>query len=363
MNTSIELFLPSLAFASLMLASGELRASGRRTGKGKAGKGAPKSGSPSGAAAWRQAGARQSSKLARHALKAPAAPGGDPSRRVRGSGGSPAEGAAGNHGGVRFERDPASGPGPAGLPEAPPWEFPSDGGLLDGMISEFSPELPQADCWCSARAWEILRGVSRACLGDDDPRVPCATSRVAHAVSHAPECLEAAAALAAGAAELFSRASSGTSGDGERPSAWPRAREEKFALDVLRAIRAEIARTPGRAPDAPFPAPAYRLSTALFPGPASPEPVRPGPEVLRAALAAAELDGAGSAEALSVRSRLGEAVADAEAWARASVTTLFAGSSAAYVTSGAPRLPGLAGTPGPLRLPGLAGTPGPPRLP
>jgi hypothetical protein len=187
--------------------------------------------------------------------------------------------------------------------------------------------------WGPARAWDALRGVYRASLGPDDPRVRCAASRAARAISLDPGYLGPAAALAAGAAELFSRPSSVESGNGEDPGGWPRAVEEKFALDVLEATRAELARTPGWNPDAPFPAPAYGLETALYPGPASPGPVRPGPGELRAALAAAELDGAGSAEALTLRSRLGEAVADAEAWARASVTTLFSGSSPASLTS------------------------------
>ncbi|MDR1035284.1 MAG: hypothetical protein LBT40_01530 [Deltaproteobacteria bacterium] len=88
------------------------------------------------------------------------------------------------------------------------------------------------------------------------------------------------------------------------------------------ASRGALARLPGRSPDCPFPAPAYRLRTALFPDTQPPPGAGPGPDELRSALAAAELDGAGSREALAIRSRLGEAVEDAEAWATASVTTL-----------------------------------------
>jgi tetratricopeptide (TPR) repeat protein len=101
--------------------------------------------------------------------------------------------------------------------------------------------------------------------------------------------------------------------------------EHVFALGVLAASRAAIERQHGRDSGIPFPAQAYSLRTAMNPGiapsPAS-EP-EPGPDQLRSALAAAERDGARSPETLAIRSRLGEALADAEAWARASSSSLF----------------------------------------
>jgi hypothetical protein len=219
---------------------------------------------------------------------------------------------------------------------------------MDVMIALTGTKLPQgeAPAWSAARTWDSLRGVYRASLGEDDPRVRCALSRAARALSLDPESLGPAAAMAAGAAELFARASAGACGGGRGPGPWPRAREEKFALDVLEATRAELARTPGREKDALFPAPAFRLGTALYPGPANPAPVRPGPGELRSALSAAERDGAGSAEALSARSRLGGALSDAEAWERASVTTLLSGSRPAAGDSGGSPASGTSGTSG-----------------
>jgi hypothetical protein len=201
-------------------------------------------------------------------------------------------------------------------------------------------------------------------------------TRAALSISGKPGCLEAAAALAAGACEIMRRMPEDRAGGGEgntdagppagggegNTDAGPPAgggegdtgvvppaggspadgndggagcmtadagadrrallREKEFALKVLAASRGALARLPGRNPDSPFPAPAYRLRTALFPDTQPPPGAGPGPDELRRALAAAVRDGAGSREALEIRSRLGEAVADAEAWAMASVTTL-----------------------------------------
>jgi hypothetical protein len=226
--------------------------------------------------------------------------------------------------GLRFRHGIRGGSGAAGLPEEPPWPFPSGGGLMDRLVSDAEPQVPalRLGHWDgTAFAWDMARGISRAARGEDDPRVRCATSRAALALARYPGSLEAAAALAAGAAESFARPPD-ASGGGEAAPDGPLPDEKKFALAVLTAARAGLAARPGRAPGTPFPAPAYRLATALHPGPASPAPARPGTAELRAELAEAERYGAGSAEALAARSRLGEAAAEEEALARAAATSL-----------------------------------------
>ncbi|MDR1035882.1 MAG: hypothetical protein LBT40_04755 [Deltaproteobacteria bacterium] len=133
-------------------------------------------------------------------------------------------------------------------------------------------------------------------------------------------------------------------------------REKEFALKVLAASRGALARLPGRSPDSPFPAPAYRLRTALFPDTQPPPGAGPGPDELRRALAAAVRDGTGSREALAIRSRLGEAVADAEAWAMASVSTLVREPSGPVRDSWHSGDAGDAGDSGDARVYGDAGT-------
>jgi tetratricopeptide (TPR) repeat protein len=171
-----------------------------------------------------------------------------------------------------------------------------------------------------AACWENLRGVLLAARGPDDPLVWAAAARAALGLARTGEAcyLAGAAALAAGAAEGLGRAA-GAGGAAGWP---PLAREEEFALQVLDGARQRLARLPGRA-GAPFPAPAYRMGSALFPVPDGPGPDAPGPAELRAALAEAGRDDPGSRKSLVIRSRLGEAVADAEAWARAGVTSLY----------------------------------------
>jgi hypothetical protein len=209
------------------------------------------------------------------------------------------------------------------LPEAPAWSYGSDGEYLDCLrtgtgtgILKWATAAGDLD---GASAWDALRGVLRAARGPDDPRVWSAASRSALALASSGTAgeLAGAAALAAGAAEGLGRAAR----DGGGPGGPPPAGEEEFALKVLEASRARLARIPGRA-GAPFPAPAYRLGSALFPVPEVHGPDAPGPAELRAALAEAERDDPGSRRSLIIRSRLGEAAADDEAWSRARATSL-----------------------------------------
>jgi hypothetical protein len=173
-----------------------------------------------------------------------------------------------------------------------------------------------------ARFSELLRGLAQASLGPDDPRPWAALSRTAFGVLKEPEYTEEAAALAAGAVEGLERAATVAAGSGKPCDGDALAAETEFAREVLEASRRAVGRLPGRDPCLPFPAPAYHIGAGLYPGLPVPETVRPRADDLRKELADADPEGAGSAVALTIRSRLGEALANEEAWARAQVTTL-----------------------------------------
>ncbi|MDR1035877.1 MAG: hypothetical protein LBT40_04730 [Deltaproteobacteria bacterium] len=248
---------------------------------------------------------------------------------------------------------------PPEFPEAPAWSFPPDGKLLGQFrsVAESMGLSGDVDPSGAAAGWEILRGLYRASRGPDDPRLGACMSRAALAISRRPDCLEDAAALAAGACEALCREPEAEAGggegdadvgpapgcgslaDGDGDAAGDDAgrallREKEFALKVLAASRGALARQPGRNPDIPFPAPVRQLRRVRDRGVVPQPATGPGPDELRSDLAAAERDGAGSRETLVIRSRLGEALADAEARARASVTTLIGGNFLQSVDSG-----------------------------
>jgi hypothetical protein len=217
------------------------------------------------------------------------------------------------------------GPALPEFPEVPAWGFTGAGKTLDLLVSgaEKLSRGKGAGSADAAAPWESVRNLAAATLGPDDPRVWAAASRTALAMSSDRRNLEAAAALAAGAAEGMSRAA-GVAGSSAAETAGrgiagcggpPDLEESRFSLSVLAYVRAALAAVPERDPGRPFPAPACRMEQALHPVPEAPAPDPPGPASLRLELAEAERSsGAGSREARVARSRLGGAVADEEAW-------------------------------------------------
>jgi hypothetical protein len=221
---------------------------------------------------------------------------------------------------------------PPELPEAPAWGYGPDGEFVDRLRNWALETKNASGPFGEAVCWDAIRGVLRAARGPGDPRVWSAACRSARALASSGGVinLAGAAALADGAAEGMIRAA----GDPEDASRMPPPAETAFAARLREALLLKLSRLLDREPP-PRPAPAFSLWTALFPvpaapgayvpvpDPAGPGPGAPGPAELRTALAEAERDDPGSWKSLVIRSRLGEAVAAAEARARAGVTSLY----------------------------------------
>jgi hypothetical protein len=314
-------FIAFLILMVVLLSAGDLLAAarkpgrhgGRRAGRLGSRKGAPNHPSPA------AAGVPEENPVpAAPADGGPEAGGGDaPAGRDDAGGTRPGGGDAG---GTRPGGGDAGGP--PEFPEAPAWGFPPGGDFLDELRT--SADKRGRDNGAGPGLWELLRALYRASGGPCDPRALACMSRMALALTGEAGYLEAGAALAAGAVELFRLSVDDVAAEAGADTGGPHFLEEReFARKVLDASRASLSRSPGF----PFPAPAYSVRTAMYAGTAPQSPSGAGPAELRSALAAAELDAAGSREALVIRSRLGEAVAEEEARARASVTTLTFGTS------------------------------------
>jgi tetratricopeptide (TPR) repeat protein len=300
MISLVPSILAATACAAFLLKADDLLAA-RRTGKGK--------------------GKASAGKAGRKGASAPGPPrGGPPASPARAAGGPSGRPATGGPGDGTRAADGAAegGGGPPEFPKAPAWAFRTGDSVLDIFRedAEESWKNPDSTPLETACSWDDMASSAYAALGPDDPVPYAALSRAALALAGEKGSgrdetdLAAAAALAAWAAQGMSRvcASAGRGGTDREPCL----REEKFALDVLAALRGRLGRLPGRSPEGPFPAPACRLSEARRPGAG---PVGgPSPGCLLSALEAAEESrGPGSPEALSALSRLGAAVADEEA--------------------------------------------------
>jgi hypothetical protein len=343
MPTSVAFMI----FMAILMTAGDLRAAarkfGRSAGKGK-GKGKAKPKAPA-----------ESGKGAQSGEVRPAA---DPEGEAA-DGPAPEDRKGTGEAGGRDVRDEDGGRDKtAELTEPPAWRLTFDSEFLNKMTYLANGGGPHASPvgWHISRFSELLRGLAQASLGPDDPRPWAALSRAAFGVMQEPECAEEAAALAAGAVEGLDRAAAVAAGHGKPVDGGALAAETEFAREVLEASRRAAGRLPGRDPGLPFPAPAYHIGAGLYPGLHIRAPVSPCADDLRIELAEADQEGAGSAKALELRSRLGEALADEEAWARARVTTLAPGRPGTSGASGASGTSGDSGDSG--ASPDSSGTPG-----